>query len=149
MSLTRPMQPRSERGRQREAVLRKTRDEVRQRAGGMCQWPLHAKQAHRGSDLCHGFRRGNRIGQPLCDAPELCWWGCRDAHDAFDGRRPNTDEEQAAIHELEWMMARDILGRFDIPTAILALTSPIDNLRWLERELRRTGRIHGTEWVEV
>jgi hypothetical protein len=156
MSFSRPLSAaRPQRQRERDAVLRKTREAVRARSNGCCQWPGCTRS---GSDLAHGWGRGHIIGQPLCDHPTLCWWACRDHHDLYDGRTPASPADLAEEATLEWEMVVRAIGEFglngpDWLTVAHGITyegryaQPIDAVRWLERSLRNTGQIHGREWA--
>lgn len=125
-------------------MLRKTRDEMRQRAGGRCEFPGCSRH---GTDLAHGFRRGNVIGQPLCDHPSLCWWACREHHDFYDGR--SWAIENAAVIDLQWRLASWAIEAFGYDPTLAGqdLDCAIDLVRWLERRLRDTGVIRGREWA--
>ena len=156
MSLTRPILPRGPRGRERESVLRRTREEVRARSAGRCQWPGCSRQ---GTDLAHGWGRRHIIGQPLCDHPALCWWACREHHDLYDGRVPATPADLDAEEALQWdMWTRAVAdlgvdGSAWLPVAH-GITyegryaQPIDAVRWLERRLKETGVIRAGRWAE-
>jgi hypothetical protein len=103
-----------------------------------------------GTDLCHGFARGAVIGQPLCDHPSMCWWGCRDCHDLYDGRRQPTGRELLAADCMREHIASQAMDAFGLREAAEReqFGRPVDAVRWLERRLRDTGQIHGRSWAE-
>ena len=129
----RPLGTRTQRNaldRLREAAER----EVYRRSSGYCEFPGCTRW---GTDLAHGFRRGNRIGSPLCEHPALLFRACRDHHDMYDGRRSPKPGEEWRCRRLERTMAgraEAVFGRVRRPGDL-----PIDSLRRLERRLRASG----------
>ena len=113
----------------RDALINRTRREVQRRSGGRCEYPgcgIH------GTDLAHGFKRGNLIGMPLCDTPMCCYWSCR-AH--------NVDHP---CDELRWTMVQ----RVEEALAPHALREPDDNPVDAMLRIERALKAEGT-WADI
>jgi hypothetical protein len=117
----------------RAAHLARTREAVRRRASGRCEFPGCIEV---GVHLAHGFGRGHIISVPLCDEPEFCWWACYDHHALYDRRRRlRTAMEDPLLADLRREVAQRAATRWDVDPGDM---EPIDVAREIERRWRET-----------